>query len=77
MVWSAELQAWTDLIFKGINPSNTDPSHDDSLELLQDVECEFLEQTNYSGGSPYVFGITTAGEKMDDDRPGPGHTTGT
>jgi hypothetical protein len=49
VVWSTEHQEWTNLMFGG-NPNDVAPSHD---ELLQQIELEFLEQTNNPKGSPY------------------------
>lgn len=60
VVWSSEHQAWTNLWFENTDPNDVAPSHDESLELLQQIELEFLKQTNSPKGSPYVFSLTAA-----------------
>jgi len=68
VVWSSEHRQWTNLIFSAIDPSSTIPDRDESIELLQQVELEFLKKTNYSGQSPYVFSLTAAGDEASDPR---------
>jgi hypothetical protein len=66
VVWSSEHQEWTNLLFEAIDPSDAPPSRDRSIELLQQVEVEFLKQTNYPRESPYVFSLTTADDEATD-----------
>jgi hypothetical protein len=72
-VWSSEHQEWTNLIFDAIDPNDNTPSRDESIELLQQVELEFLKQTNYPKQSPYVFILTADGNEATDCRPDSGH----
>jgi hypothetical protein len=73
VVWSSEHREWTNLIFDAIDPSDATPSHEESIELLQHVELEFLKQTNYPKQSPYVFSLTATGNEVADCRPDSGH----
>ncbi|MGH3626519.1 MAG: hypothetical protein ACRDRL_03615 [Sciscionella sp.] len=73
VVWSSEHQEWTNLIFDAIDPSDAIPSRNESIELLQQVELEFLTHTNCPKQSPYVFDLTAAGDELTDCRPDSGH----
>ncbi|WP_037238981.1 hypothetical protein [Rhodococcus wratislaviensis] len=58
-VWSSAIGRWTNLIFDTLKPEE-DPSGDHEyreLELLQQVEMDFLKQTGTSMMSPYAWGI--------------------
>jgi hypothetical protein len=66
VVWSTEHHAWTNLISGGTTPGDIAPDHDQDLDLLQQIELEFLEQTNSAKGSPYVFGLSDTGQETDD-----------
>ncbi len=57
----------TNLVFGGTDPNDVAPSYDESLALLQQIEREFLEQTNNPEGSPYLFGLTAADKDWNDD----------
>lgn len=73
VVWSVENQQWTDVLFGGANSGDVAPDHDERFDLFQQIELEFLRQTNNPKGSPYVFGLT-AGQDGNDYGLGPGHT---
>jgi hypothetical protein len=61
-VWSAALGRWTSLLFDAIQPSEHFPDTD-RLDLLQQIDLEFLKQTGTSIASPYVFALKASGER--------------
>jgi hypothetical protein len=58
VLWSASTQRWTNLIFQAYWPGEDAPGGDDEdLDLLQQVDMEFLNQAGTPKMSPYVYGF--------------------
>ena len=57
-VWSGAHRRWTNLIFDAINPDEDLSDTDDDLDLLQQIEVEFLRQTGTALMSPNAIRLT-------------------
>lgn len=58
VVWTAGSQTWTDLVYTADDPQDPSVDYDEDLDFLQQVEQRFLDETGYTGGSPYLFRLT-------------------
>ena len=60
-VWSTKQRAWTDLLFNvGRDPKAEPTSDDGDLDVLRDAENYYLACVGHTGGSPYLFHISTS-----------------
>ncbi|MDT7783520.1 MAG: hypothetical protein QOF58_1939 [Pseudonocardiales bacterium] len=65
VLWSTATQTWTDVMFAASDiPNDPDLRFDSDLDLLQDVEDEFLNRIGHTTGSPYLFRIEATGSEQ-------------
>jgi hypothetical protein len=62
VVWSVEDRQWTNVLVGCIDPGDVPPDFDEELDVFQQIDLEFLKQTNSPNSSPYGFGLTVADE---------------
>jgi hypothetical protein len=65
VVWSTARQDWISLFFD-VGDGAPPPEYGHSLDLLQEVEQEFLAQVGWTG-SPYVYGFHSAADDEGDE----------
>lgn len=67
-VWSRHHARWTNVVLDAYAAGEERDDDDGDLEVLQQIEMEYLTLLGAPGGSPYTFGLTAAGVDDIDDQ---------
>jgi len=59
-MWSVVEERWTEMNFRGINPTEDLETDLDGLAVLQRAEARFLQEVGSEHISPYIFRLTAS-----------------
>jgi hypothetical protein len=58
-MWSVVEERWTEMNFRGVNPTEDLETDLDGLAVLQRAEARFLQEVGSEHNSPYIFRLTS------------------
>lgn len=59
-MWSVVEERWTEMNFRGVNPTEDLEADLDGLAILQRAEARFLQEVGSEQDSPYIFRLTAS-----------------